>query len=187
MIEGRGVFFLTITKGDRTSIATSIERLIAMLDDLDGDENLEPSLGGYTGIGDDREVPDEDLEPSADDEPTLGANEMNNGESQERWSFTAYGLDELEEENEHGGDILAEPHDHLDSGDDEPFMGWPERCGQRGVGLENWGAGDEAVNHSGGLGFDHSGYRKGLEHLRELRRNRPDVRQERVRVSPGIL
>lgn len=85
MIGRDGVLFLTITKGDRLSIATSIERLIDLLDELDGDADLEidgddedgrddePSFGWtdqearfavFPQSGDEREV--------EDDEPDLG-------------------------------------------------------------------------------------------------------------------
>lgn len=66
-----------------------------MLDDIDGDENLEPSLGGYTGDTEDREYQCED-------------------EGVE---------DDHEEENEHGGDINDAPHDQADEGNDEPNLG----------------------------------------------------------------
>jgi hypothetical protein len=38
--------------------------------------------------------------------------------------------DEAEKENEHGGNIQDVPHDACDEGNDEPFLGWMEKCGQ---------------------------------------------------------
>jgi hypothetical protein len=48
--DQRGIF-LPIDPHDRTGLAATIERLIALLDALDGDPDLEPWLGS----GDDRE------------------------------------------------------------------------------------------------------------------------------------
>lgn len=84
-------FALALRRGDdlRQRIEEAIGRLIAFLDAIDGDENLEP-----------------DLADTADDR---------------------------EEENEHGGDVLDEPHDDQEQGDREPSLGWPETCGLRGI------------------------------------------------------
>lgn len=76
--EANGVFFLMLDRNDREAIATTIERLIGMLDDMDGDCDLEPWLG--TAFGDDREGDSSDDEPEesdmdSDDEPSLGWNE----------------------------------------------------------------------------------------------------------------
>ncbi|MCA0257147.1 MAG: hypothetical protein LCH47_11195 [Proteobacteria bacterium] len=65
----------------RREIEATVERLIAILDVFDGDENCE------------------------DD---------------------AY--DDREDEDEHGGDILDEPHDDQDEG--EPWLGWTEVVNQ---------------------------------------------------------
>lgn len=51
--------FLAVTPTMRLRIATTIENLIALLDTIDGDENLEPELAGFFGVGDDREGDDE--------------------------------------------------------------------------------------------------------------------------------
>ena len=37
---------------------------------------------------------------------------------------------DIEDENEHGGDIQDEPHDDVDQGDAEPTLGWREKEGQ---------------------------------------------------------
>jgi hypothetical protein len=161
LAEARGVFFLTLNRRDRSSIATTIERLIDMLDALDGDENLEetgdvePYLGwpecgpqrlmepGRYPIGpmnDDREGealwtdagPQYELEEDrSDDEMTFGW-----AESQSLSGKLAAGFygdqDECEEENEHGGDICDHPHDDDEK---EPFLGWPETSSQ---GHDEW-------------------------------------------------
>lgn len=52
--------------------------------------------------------------------------------SQEHWAgdrATAPSQDECEAENEHGGDVLDEPHDGRD--DDEYELGWTEHIDQR--------------------------------------------------------
>jgi hypothetical protein len=48
----------------RQAAETQIERLIALLDSLDEDPDLEPSLSGYSEGMDDREGEDSDAEPS---------------------------------------------------------------------------------------------------------------------------
>ncbi|MGB3897032.1 MAG: hypothetical protein WA973_00580 [Mesorhizobium sp.] len=85
-----GVFFLTLATDDRAGIAYTIERLINMLDAMDGDCDLEeagddePTLGWPAGgpsqfgfnpqmrLDDDREQDEADYEDGADDEPSLG-------------------------------------------------------------------------------------------------------------------
>lgn len=88
LAEAGGVFFLTLSKDDRAGIAYTVERLINLLDDMDGDENLEhgadaePWLGwtavGNLGVKDDREDDGDDLEHGGDDEPWLGTTETIN-------------------------------------------------------------------------------------------------------------
>lgn len=105
-----------LTPALRREIEATVERLISILDLFDGDENLEES--------------DTD-EDGGDEEPSLGWSDM-------QARYDAYGAGDLhnialgydrEEENEHGGDILDEPHDDYDQdledgGDDEPSLGW---------------------------------------------------------------
>lgn len=104
-----GVFFVTLTR-DRLCIASTIERLIDMLDAMEPDPDLEPYLAD-TG-GDDREYACEDEgADSGDFEPTMGSsNDLHGSTDQTRWAWGCQ-WDECEEENEHGGDILDEPHD----------------------------------------------------------------------------
>ncbi len=110
LAEADGVFFLTLAKGDRTSVAYTIERLIDMLDAMEPDPDLEPSIGGFLMGGtahDEREADYEGSGPDAgvtsDDEPSLG------------WcghSRSQYGFREDVE---------------LDHADEEPSLASPER------------------------------------------------------------
>jgi hypothetical protein len=201
LAEADGVFFLTLDRNDRTSVATTIERLIDMLDALDGDENLEPSLGapenhpgGYKDSdadgwkaknADDREEACEDEGAQCEDEgavtgdnePTLGAPE-GTVRDQARWGNTAYGLDEVEDENEHGGDINDEPHDPGDCGDSEPNLGRLETMHQ-GIGSYSGLSDDETGLLAGNLAFEGEGYSIGNQML-------DAAGADRVRVSPGL-
>lgn len=195
LAEADGVFFLTLAKGDRTSIATTIQRLIDMLDAMEPDPDLEdgnddePSIGWPMGHGLSQLDPsvrhDDDREgDGADYEATLG---WGNG-SQAR--LHADNRDEAEDENERGGDICDEPHDHTDSGDDEPTLGWGDQWGQGpkiGSGLKH----DPAVQclesnidacDSGGLylSWDGDGNLAARTVLRNLKEKRPDVQQNRI-------
>lgn len=70
---------LTLNPHDRTVLATTIERLINMLDDLEPDADLEPSLGWTdcgpdalaNGLQDDREEECEDEGAQCDDEGVI--------------------------------------------------------------------------------------------------------------------
>ncbi|MDX3975799.1 hypothetical protein [Shinella sp.] len=88
------LLFLAVSKGDRTSIAAAVECLIGLLDVLEGDC---------------------DMESGGDDEASLGW--PLNGPQALRLGFSA--PDECEDENEHGGDILDEPHDQQDEDDED--------------------------------------------------------------------
>lgn len=76
LADADGVFFITMAKGDRTSIATTIQRLIDMLDAMDGDENMEeggdaePWLGWSEGGPQrlDPRVAHDDREEACEDE-----------------------------------------------------------------------------------------------------------------------
>lgn len=129
----------------REEIEGLIDRLIDVLDALDGDPDLEE--------GGDHEYDDE-----------------------------------REEENEHGGDILDEPHDGGE--DDEPFLGWDNpRVGPADT-AEGWAASDEADNpvpHGlGGLEFDYSGYRVAQSLLRDLGARRRDISVSIPRRAPAL-
>ena len=101
------ILTLQVDRTSRKALATSIEALIDMLDDIS---------------------PDPDLEETADDEPSLGW--TSNGPQATSNLFldgrgSAY--DDREEENEHGGDINDEPQAGADGRtweDDEHSLGW---------------------------------------------------------------
>lgn len=171
--EGSGRF--------RRAVEDEIERLIAMLDSMEPDPDLEPWLGS----GDDREDQCEDEGAQCEGEgdwnelePTMGWQEQG---SQAHLHATYN--DECEEENEHGGDIQDVPHDAVDEGNDEPFLGWAETCGQGpkiGIDATPNDIDPDPQDYGGGLRFDGDGCLAGREVLRNLRSARPDVRQEYV-------
>jgi hypothetical protein len=158
LVNAGGVFFVTLSPDDRAGIATTIERLINMLDDIDGDETLED--GG-------------DLEPN------LG------WVSGERFSEGFRDTDEREVEDEHGGDINDLPHDDDEL---EPFLGWSERWGNgkplgpvpvSGVLMDDPEAGDSALYFRG------DGYRQARAALRTRRVAQfPREYVERVTIIP---
>lgn len=134
LAEAGGVFFLTIDRRDRTSIATTIERLINILDDMEDDPDLEepgdlePTVGwpergpnavassetfkrmGWPGpANDDREL------DTADDEPWLGSSDTPWPSSQAAWgrggSDDREGDDEREDtqtEDDAGGVLFCD-------------------------------------------------------------------------------
>ncbi len=202
------IHFLTMTpEGEpisREEIEEEIDRLIDLLNTLDGDPDLEPCLAGT--CGDDREgdldarcVPglsegddNPDDEDGGEREPSLGAPE-NHINSYCGWSHyrgrdgdqthwgawdTRAAIDECECENEHGGDILDEPHD--EECDAEPFLGWTEDESKS----ESVITSDEFPRHEGYLNFDGSGYRAGSEALRGLRTRNPNLPISLPRISP---
>jgi hypothetical protein len=118
--------FLVVTPAMRKRLEATIESLIALMDEIAGDPDLEEtgddeeSLGwtergpGSLGSdgGDDREADDSDDEDGGDSEPTLGSiGSGSAGLSQQWWAAGA-------------GDEREEDDDH------EPLMGWSERCSQ---------------------------------------------------------
>lgn len=57
----------------RTRLEVEVERMIALLDAMDGDPDLEPWLAeNGAGVWDDREGGDDEGEPDVDSEPSLG-------------------------------------------------------------------------------------------------------------------
>jgi hypothetical protein len=101
----------------RLRLATTIENLIAMLDEIDGDENLEepgdsepwpawPERGPGAEGGDtvDRELDEADDEDGAEAEPTLGAPDRGGCYlSQAHWADGARGDHEREDASEDEG------------------------------------------------------------------------------------
>jgi hypothetical protein len=155
--------------------------------DLEDGADSEPSIG-FTEFGgrvyrtfgqpthgmiDDLEDDASELEDNGDYEPTLGAGELHvssfayHNPSRDRtgdqthWGYasTVAKQDECEDENEHGGDILDEPHDQLDEGNDELSLGWPEQHSPLRIGTETWG-GDSFDTIANTLKFDGSGNAK---------------------------
>ncbi|QKC84401.1 hypothetical protein [Mesorhizobium sp. NZP2077] len=143
---------LLVALTNRKAIADSIERLIDMLDAMSPDPDLEDTADDEPSLLslDDLELDNSDYEPDSDGEPAMGAIERHptsrespwgrcgeltvmhyGSNSQEDWAgsrATAPGHDECEAENEHGGDVLDEPHDRED---DEYELGWTEHVDQR--------------------------------------------------------
>ncbi|MER9590914.1 hypothetical protein NKI94_19175 [Mesorhizobium australicum] len=161
----------------RRSIADSIERLIDMLDAMSPDPDLEdgaddePSLGSnalgsyQAGTTDDREGDFADFEDSGDEHDASAST---------NWAKGGHWCEDVEEENEHGGDILDEPHD--DQGEAEPSLGWGNVTGQTGVGVEGWGNADADTGFDNGLGFTGEGHEIGREMVRRLMRPEPSLK-----------
>jgi hypothetical protein len=81
------------------------------------------------------------------------------------------------------------PHDACDEGNDEPFLGWTEKCGQGpqiGIDATPNDFDYDPPEYGGpngsqtSLRFDGDGCLAGREVLGNLRSARPDVRQEYV-------
>lgn len=81
------------TLAKRARIEREIDRLIELLDAIDGDLDLEPHLGW----------------------PEVGPDEIAMESSH----------DDREEEDEHGGDVVDEPHDPEDEESDNQDLDWP--------------------------------------------------------------
>lgn len=119
-------------------------------DDREGDPGeTEPTLGwtlatvqdgrkwlGNADFGDELEADRSDYEPNLGS-PEVPAERLVPGGShgwhfkrgsQEHWAGGRG--DDTEEENEHAGDVLDEPHDERDEGNDEPFLGRDESMHQ---------------------------------------------------------
>ncbi|WP_025199119.1 hypothetical protein [Brucella sp. BO2] len=185
-----GFVFLAVKDNDRIGLATTIERLINMLDEMEPDPDLELNGDEYdfsrpeSGAG--SRVTCEDCEDGGDYEPTLGAS---NSGDQEHWGKGSSQWDECEEENEHGGNVTDEPHD-ADT-DCEPFLGWTE-FNATGEKVEPFSSNFDAcdtttwVRGEDGCRFIGDGYSEGKKMLRELGRKRPDVPQNYVHTTPGI-
>jgi hypothetical protein len=149
LAEAEGVFFLTLAKGDRTSIATTVERLINMLDAMEPDPDNEPTLGwstvGEMGSRDDLEEECEDEGAQCEDE---GA--------------------QCEDEGAQCEDEGAA------TGDNEPNLGRLETMHQ-GIGSYGGLSDDETGLLAGNLDFKSEGYSIGNEMLRAIGANRVRV------------
>lgn len=125
-IHSTRTVFLPMTESLRSRIELAIDNLVALLDEIDGDENFEPSLG-YSPYYDDPRLIDTEMD-DADNEPSLGW--PNPGE----FGPQGGGLLATDAEIE-GGAPPNWPHLHearrgddreLDPADDEFSLGWSE-------------------------------------------------------------
>lgn len=120
-IADGGVVILMLDRRDRIGLATTIERLINLLDAMDGDPDLEPAIGGFLGGGtahDEREADywaADDRCGFADCEPSHGW--TSDGRGTEGLNGHAYDDDESEEVS-----------------DDEYSLGWESGESQAGIG-----------------------------------------------------
>lgn len=150
--------FLLITTTSRLQIATSIERLINLLDELDGDTDLEPEFD------DDEHEDMEEGEADEDDgsrEPSLGSVAANAAISQVHW---AQGKGSDREED--AGEEREDENEHFDSSDNEPTLGWGNYWGLSGVGVEGWVSRDPS-DTDGGLHFTGDGVKEAERLIRE--------------------
>jgi hypothetical protein len=80
---------------------------------------------------------------------------------------------DLEDENEHGGDIQDEPHD--DEGEIEDSLGWPNPCGPGDAPMHDWSPTDELGTNQFNVSdakFDGSGYHVGRVMLAKAPKSR---------------
>lgn len=173
-----GTLFFACPDSDRAAIATSIERLIDMLDAMEGDPDLEPYMASFDwGPCDDREDDAGDCREAdyADDEPMLAAaerhpnamswNDAPEKHTQERWA--AGGDDDREDDGDDLEPSLlsadyrwgrVEVDLEADGSDDEYSHGWTSHIDQN-VALMNcsgqWsGEGEPDLGWTGhGIGF----------------------------------
>ncbi|RWA62145.1 hypothetical protein [Mesorhizobium sp.] len=172
----------TVDCHSRRSISDSIERLINMLDamspdpDFEDSADLEPSLGwsadGVMGSCVDLEGPQDDLEPDNDTEAN---GDERDASATSSWAKGGHWDENVEEENEHGGDILDEPHDDgIFSGcDNEPWLGWGNTMGQPGVDTESLEDVQDSPDYGCG-GFTGEGKDMARQMLRTGRSRRPE-------------
>lgn len=175
LAEAKGVFFVTLDRYDRTSIATTIERLIDMLDALDDDPDMEdtaddedgaddePSLG-WTASGPqaiEKNAPQDDREDDGDDlEPSLGG----------PGHYTDAGM---------MYDLEEDRCDDEPDGSDEPSLGWPEKESQCDAQPSDYWACDDDGSHNAEPRFDGEGYQIGNALLQK-------AGKAGVRVSPAL-
>jgi hypothetical protein len=127
----------------REELEARVEEMIALLDLLDGDADLEPSLAAFMGSDDDRE-----------------------------------------EENEHGGDILDQPHDP--DTDLEYSLGWRNPTFGDADPMPGW-SGIDGFDQGNGLIFDGDGHHIARKMLRDVVSDHRKLRKalNATRVSPG--
>ncbi|CAN7695788.1 hypothetical protein [Mesorhizobium sp. LjNodule214] len=169
---------LQIDRTSRKALATSIEVLIDMLDAISPDPDLEDTAddepylgwtahGSNAGTTDDREGDDSDFEDSGDE---------HDASATANWAKGGHWCEDVEEENEHGGDILDEPHDGRD--DDKPWLGWANATGQTGIDVESVQEVKDSPDYGGAGNFTG----EGCDQARDLLRSR----RHRLRPEPSL-
>lgn len=148
IVRRDGTLFFACADGDRAAIATSIERLIDMLDAMDGDTDLEPSLAEsfneQGGSGDDREGDEADFEPSlgaAERHPNaLSWIDQAHTHSQEQWaSGERTDLEDDGDDLEPDTDTEANG-DELDvNGDEQDYSGFTDESPSADFGFDGTG------------------------------------------------
>ncbi|RFC66730.1 MULTISPECIES: hypothetical protein [Mesorhizobium] len=173
----------------RKKLVATCEALIALLDEIDGDENVEgtadeePLLGWPDGgqrptaemsCDGDREADDCDLESGSDDERELGWQDEGSQASlqgslydgEPDLGFCGHGTGWREGE---ATDDREQENEHLDKSDYEPFLGWSEVQSQHGA----QPTGEEFPIECGGSAkADGSGVRIAKKQLKENARRR---------------
>ena len=125
-------------------------------------------LGSYqNGSTDDREGDFSDFEDSGDE---------HDASATANWAKGGHWCEDVEEENEHGGDILDEPHDGRD--DDEPWLGWANATGQTGIDVESVQEVKDSPDYGGAGNFTG----EGCDQARDLLRSR----RHRLRPEPSL-
>ncbi len=163
LAEADGIIFLVLDSRDRTTLATTIERLIGLLDEQDGDPDLEASLGWGQQL---QAVLHADAHDEAEDENEHGGDIC----------------DEPHDPADCGDDELSLGWtEKCGQGFDE----W-QKNRQFVAGVDSLEPYERGFNvNVPMLSFDGAGYQQTRGALRELQRRRPDVRQEYVRTAPG--
>lgn len=153
LAEAGGVFFLTIDRRDRTAIATTVERLINMLDDMEGDPDLEEPG---------------DLEPNIG-WPERGPNAVASSETFKRMGLPGAANDDREQDTadieaaaleRHGRGFYASgPDDCEDTNDHEPSLGgtgsYDTRCLEYDLEQDNADA-EPSLGATGEFNQEHS-------------------------------
>ncbi len=143
----RSCIFLAVDGRDRDSLVRTIERLMGVLDDLDGDPEMEPTLGAI----------EQHPAPYSGSSPVYGKQVRTPDGDQTDWS-NGGDVDERERVCEdEGACIQSQPHDDdgRSSSDTEPNLGWPEQIDQEARLLRQPGWFDEDGEPE--LGWTHHG------------------------------
>ncbi|WP_137113329.1 hypothetical protein [Mesorhizobium sp. GR13] len=190
--------FLAVTPSMRKKLVATCEALIALLDEIDGDENVEgtadeePLLGWPDGgqkpnaemsCDGDREADDCDIEPGSDEERELGWQDEGSQASlqgslydgEPDLGFCGHGTGWREGETT---DDREQENEHRDDSDYEHTLGWPETYGQGlRVGIDISPSDYEADlqdgdYHGGSAQFDGSGEHIAKKQIKEHKRRK---------------